>query len=185
MTDFSDDWLTGRVPLSLPLPSVPAEWDLLLLDRDGVLNRHLPGYRTPEDFEILPEVFDALQEWSKRAAHIVIVTNQQGLATGNLTWHQLAEVHRELATQAASRGITIAGFRVCPHEAGTCDCRKPAPGMLNDVLSVATWATPKRTVMIGDSDSDEAAASAAGIEFIRVDAQIGLRQTLTNARPEA
>jgi D-glycero-D-manno-heptose 1,7-bisphosphate phosphatase len=50
---------------------------------------------------------------------------------------------------------------VAPY-AGPCDCRKPAPGLFRDLL--ADYAVdPARSLMIGDSERDLAAARAAGI----------------------
>lgn len=42
--------------------------------------------------------------------------------------------------------------------------RKPSPGMLNDIMRV-TRITPKRALFVGDQETDQQAAAAAGCDF--------------------
>jgi D-glycero-D-manno-heptose 1,7-bisphosphate phosphatase len=77
-----------------------------------------------------------------------------------------------MARELAKAGARIDGFAYCPHhpeavlEAYRRECRrrKPAPGMILDLIRDYK-ADPRRTLMIGDTDTDRRAAEAAGIGF--------------------
>lgn len=173
---LTDDALLGRERSALAPGPVGRTWDLILLDRDGTLNRLRPGYVSdPDELDVLPGVPETLAELKRSGARIVVVTNQRGLATGALTEDQLTQVNRRLADEVSAAGGEIAGFHVCGHQEGECDCRKPAPGLIKQVIQRAPWARPDRIVLVGDSDRDEGAADAAGISFLRVrDSEKGL-----------
>jgi histidinol phosphatase-like enzyme len=57
---------------------------------------------------------------------------------------------------------------VCPHrEQDGCDCRKPAPGLIN-AAAAALGVTAGECVVIGDIVADVAAARAAGARGVLV-----------------
>jgi D-glycero-D-manno-heptose 1,7-bisphosphate phosphatase len=70
----------------------------------------------------------------------------------------------------AEDGARIDAIRYCPHhpEAAVaayrqaCGCRKPAPGLFRDLIA-DYGIDPARSLMVGDSARDLAAAEAAGI----------------------
>lgn len=148
-------------------PSVGGPFDIVFLDRDGTINEQVPGYVSrAEELVLLPGAAPAIARLNRSGCRVVVVTNQQGLATGRLSWEQYhsvaARLDELLARDAAHLDLTV----VCPHRAGTCRCRKPAPGMLLDVLAEAAWATPERCVLVGDNTTDVEAAEAAGIRAV-------------------
>nr|WP_242686749.1 HAD-IIIA family hydrolase [Dermacoccus nishinomiyaensis] len=145
-----------------------------MLDRDGTLNALAPGYRTPDDFALLPGAVDAVARLSAAGCAIVVVTNQQGLATGRLTWAQLSAVNARLIAEVDAAGGRIDDVRLCPHAADTCVCRKPAPGLLCELFDENPHVSRERIVMVGDAETDAAAAAAAGVQFMRCEPTIGL-----------
>ena len=166
---WTDEALLGLDDTPIPPPPGPVPWDLVLLDRDGTLNVHRPGYiASPAELRLRPGVARAVADLTGAGIRTVLVTNQRGLATGRLTREQLLQVHRALVSRLGRAGARLDGIEVCPHENDTCDCRKPRPGMLLHAMARAPWARPERVVMVGDQPSDEAAARAAGVAWLDV-----------------
>lgn len=168
---LSDDELLGecRAPIRRPAGADGSPYDLVLLDRDGTLNVHRPGYiADPVDLQLLPGAAAAVAAANRAGCAVVLVTNQRGMATGALTRGRLLRVHRALLTGLATAGATLDAIQVCPHEKATCDCRKPSGGLVREALRRAPWAAPERCVLLGDQPGDLAAASAAGVNAFRV-----------------
>lgn len=146
----------------------------LFLDRDGVINVDHGYVGTPERFEFIDGAADAIRMATQAGWHVFIVTNQSGVARGFYDEAAVRHLHAWLAEQIRSQGGTIDDVRYCPyHPEGSqtayrraSDCRKPAPGMLLDLLR-AWEVDPASCVMIGDQPSDMAAAEAAGVAGYR------------------
>ncbi|WP_018155782.1 D-glycero-alpha-D-manno-heptose-1,7-bisphosphate 7-phosphatase [Demetria terragena] len=161
---LSEDALLGRDQTPFPAPTTSRPHDLILLDRDGTLNVHRPGYiSSPAELRLLPGAANAVRQLNALGAVVIVVTNQRGLATGALTAEQLVKVHRSLEERLARDGAHLDGIHVCPHDVGECRCRKPLPGLLEQALKRAPWAQVHRCLLLGDQPSDLAAAAALGI----------------------
>lgn len=166
------------VPESLAIASEQvAAWrdkPLVMLDRDGVLNVNHGWVATPERWEWLPGAIEAVKYLNRCGALVAIVTNQAGIARGLYTEAEYLAFERWVADQLALHGAHTDAVYHCPHHPseGTsdltrvCDCRKPAPGMLNAALT-DFGVDAKRAVFIGDTESDMAAAEAAGVRGMR------------------
>lgn len=180
---LTDEELLGRGtdPIAPARPGAP--YDIVFLDRDGTLNQHRPGYvDRPADLVLLPEAVAAVRAVNDSGARAVLVTNQRGVATGVLREADLLAVQRELVRRLAAGGAHLDAVQLCPHAAGTCTCRKPAPGLLTAALGRAPWADPARCILFGDQDSDLKAAWATGVRAVRVD-PAGLRVALLDCPP--
>jgi D-glycero-D-manno-heptose 1,7-bisphosphate phosphatase len=154
----------------------------VFLDRDGVLNRRSSVKRyvtTPEELELLPGAREGLSLLSAHGYGIVIVTNQQGLARGELSSEALGAVHDELRRQVAG-AATILDILVCPHSEGEgCPCRKPQPGLLLE--AARRHAIPlAQTFFVGDNPTDVAAGQAAGTRTI----YLGEPESLAGQTPD-
>lgn len=144
----------------------------VFLDRDGTLNREVDYLADPDALEILPGVHDALLRLRAAGFALVVVTNQSGIARGLLDRATLAEIHRRLEERL---DLKFDAIESCPHhpEFGppelrrTCDCRKPAAGMLRDAAErldldlAGSW-------IVGDSERDLAAGARVGARGILV-----------------
>ena len=79
----------------------------VLLDRDGVINRDLPGsVCSPVEFEILPGAGEAIAELNRKGYHVLVITNQACVGRGDLTADGLEAVHGylNLVSPAAHEG---------------------------------------------------------------------------------
>jgi D-glycero-D-manno-heptose 1,7-bisphosphate phosphatase len=135
----------------------------VLLDRDGVINRDLPGsVCSTSEFELLPGAAQAIAALNRKGYHVLVITNQACVGRGDLTPAGLDSIHQLMQRQIAEHGGRIEGIYVCPHvDADNCDCRKPRSGLVDRARKdhgferAATW-------MLGDSERDIDAALNAG-----------------------
>jgi D-glycero-D-manno-heptose 1,7-bisphosphate phosphatase len=137
---------------------------LVLLDRDGTLNRKAPegDYVTSvAQLALLPGAAAAVRRLNDAGIPVAVVTNQRGVALGRLSEAELDAVHAALRARLDVAGARLDGIYHCPHHAGACRCRKPEPGLLERAgrdLGVPLTAA----AMIGDADSDVEAGRRAG-----------------------
>lgn len=129
----------------------------LFLDRDGVINKHLPGdyVKNIGQFEFLPGVLEAIVKFNQFFSRIVIVTNQQGIGKGLYTEEDLNMVHTFMLDKVKEAGGRIDAVYFCPYLEKNNDlCRKPNVGMGLQAKSDFPEIDFKQSVMIGDSLSD-------------------------------
>jgi HAD superfamily hydrolase (TIGR01662 family) len=138
----------------------------LLLDVDGTLRTTRSGEiypREPDDVQLLPGRREALQSWVEDGYRLFFVSNQSGIASGN--------VSREAVDACFQRtvellGLPISEIAVCPHPAfpAGCFCRKPLPG-LGIYLKQRHDLAREHLVMVGDMASDAEFAAALGAKY--------------------
>lgn len=141
----------------------------LFLDRDGVINRRLPGaYVTdPEDFHFLPGVLEIMPELAQLFHPIIIITNQQGIGKGLMSQADLDRVHSAMIRQIKQAGGRIDGIYTCPHlKTAQCNCRKPKPGLVEQARQDFPAIDLSRAVLAGDSLSDLQLGASLGLQTI-------------------
>jgi D-glycero-D-manno-heptose 1,7-bisphosphate phosphatase len=149
------------MPLKLIQPK-PA----LFLDRDGVINIEKNYLYKKEDFEFIEGIFDVCQVFQDRGFNIFVVTNQSGIARGYYTNEDFDVLTQWMCERFLQKSITIQKVYHCPHHpdiSGSCECRKPKPGMLRQA-DEEFGVDFEHSVLIGDSERDIEAAHAVGIE---------------------
>jgi D-glycero-D-manno-heptose 1,7-bisphosphate phosphatase len=142
----------------------------LFLDRDGVINVDHGYVHRPEHFQLVPGIVDLLRFAQESGFMLVVVTNQSGLARGMFDSRRYAEIEQHMLRLLRDHGIVLTAVYHCPHHpegsvpelAIACDCRKPAPGLIVRA-AVEQGIDLKRSILVGDKESDLKAADAAGI----------------------
>lgn len=149
-----------------PVGSRPA----LFLDRDGTINVDHGYVGARENFQWIDGARAAVARATAAGWHVFVVTNQSGVARGYYGEAAVVALHDWMADEMRRAGGTVDDVRFCPFHPEAAlpayrrvsDWRKPAPGMLLDLIR--TWdLDPARCVLVGDQPSDLAAAAAAGV----------------------
>jgi len=144
----------------LPVQGTPP---VLFLDRDGVVIADRHYLSDPDLVEVLPGVPGAMRR-ARQAGYLVVgVSNQSGLGRGRFTEADFAGVMTRLDQLLQESGAPFDGFFYCPHEPDAgCACRKPRPGMLEELSSRVAW-KPEESWVVGDKESDVALGRQAGL----------------------
>ncbi len=138
----------------------------VFLDRDGVTNRKLPEgqfVRSWRDFEFLPGAESAIAALNRSGRHIIVISNQRGIALGLYTRADVETLHMKLQERMAEHDAHIDAFYYCPHDRNQCDCRKPKTGLFEQVFRDFPEASAQNSIVIGDSLSDIQAARTLGL----------------------
>lgn len=142
----------------------------VFLDRDGTINVRPPAgdyIRKWDEFRFLPGIVDWIRIFNALEFLTVVVTNQRGVARGLISQANLDEIHRKMTLEIERGGGRVDEILCCPHEVGTCGCRKPKPGLV--LKAQARWDIDlAASVLIGDSDADRDLAAVCGMTFVRV-----------------
>jgi D-glycero-D-manno-heptose 1,7-bisphosphate phosphatase len=150
---------------------------LVLIDRDGVINRDSASYiKSAEEWVPLPGSLEAIAALTRAGCNVVVITNQSGVARGLFSEQTLAEIHEVMSRAVEAAGGRIAAVFYCPHHPDDgCECRKPKPKLLLDAAEA--FGVPIETVpFIGDKASDVEAAEAAGARAIYIGRENGLSE---------
>lgn len=129
----------------------------LFLDRDGVINERLPQQYvcSRDQFHFLPGIPESFPLLTPIFNRIIIVTNQQGIGKGLMTISQLEVIHNFMRSSIRKMGGTIDGIYYCGHKTDEVpNHRKPSPYMAYQAKKDFPEIDFKRSIMVGDQDSD-------------------------------
>jgi len=152
-----------EIPRHLIRPAV-------FFDRDGVLNEDKGWVGDRERFVWLEGSKHAVGLVNDAGYHAFVVTNQAGVAKGFYAEADVEALHTWMRGELLEAGAMIDDIKYCPHHVDAvteqyrrdCSMRKPKPGMVNALCE--RWSVDRSgSFLIGDKESDLAAAAAAGI----------------------
>lgn len=162
-------------PLRLP-PATHTEplhplIECVIFDADATLRRcTVADQACPNrdgEWELIAGVKErlALIQWKERGIRVGIASNQAGVALGYLTEETAHELLWDMFKEAFGFYGRADLIQLCPHppEVG-CNCRKPRPGMI-DLIRFEARASKRKTLFVGDLESDRQAAENAGVHF--------------------
>ena len=146
------------------------EIKVVLLDRDGTINKETGHLHRMDEFEPIPGSLEALKLFVEKGIKIYVITNQAGIAKGFYTEEDFRAFTAEMLRGFRSRGVVITDLLYCPHHpegsvpayARECPCRKPGTGLLEEVLR-REGLPPEEAVLVGDKNSDIEAGRSLGM----------------------
>lgn len=136
---------------------------LIILDRDGVINEDSDAFiKCTEEFVPIPGSLEAIVRLNQAGYRVVVASNQSGIARGLFDYATLEKIHQKLHRLLNGMGGHIDAIFFCPHGPDDgCRCRKPLPGLLEEIgerLNVPLTDVP----VVGDSLRDLQAAREVG-----------------------
>jgi D,D-heptose 1,7-bisphosphate phosphatase len=145
----------------------------VFLDKDGTLIKDVPYNVDPEKISLEPFAIEALKLLQDKLYDLFVVSNQSGVALGYFSEADLVPVRNKIDQLLQEGCVHLKAFYYCPHHKNgvvetytkTCDCHKPAPGMLlraareHNISLAGSW-------MIGDILNDVEAGKKAGCKTI-------------------
>ena len=151
-------------------PAPTARKPVIFVDRDGTLIEEPPDGQVDSlsKIRLMPGVFAALLELTRRGFGLVMVTNQDGL--GSVSYPESAfRTCQEFILQAfGSQGIDFEAVFFCPHLGDDgCACRKPRTGLVDQYLENHPIDLA-RSAVVGDRPTDLEFARALGVRGFTV-----------------
>lgn len=142
---------------------------LVILGRDGVINR-LPeqGLRRVDDWQALPGSPEAIARLNHAGLRVVVITEQQGLADGNLELDTVNLIHARMHQVLSRVGAHVDAIFTCPREPeANCDCAASSPQLYREIaerFSLGISGVP----VVSDNTDHLLAAREAGALALRV-----------------
>lgn len=160
----------------------------VFLDRDGTLIEERHYLRSLDEVALFPWSADALRVLRDGGFAVVVTTNQAGVARGFFDEAFVRATHAHLDALLAGSGVRVDGYYYCPHHPDgvvadytvACDCRKPAPGML-EAAARDLGLDLSRSYVVGDRWLDVELALNAGARGLLV--RSGYGRSIEHERP--
>jgi D-glycero-D-manno-heptose 1,7-bisphosphate phosphatase len=158
---------------------------LVVLTRDGVINQDTLDYvKSPEAWKPLPGSLEAIAALNRAGIRVAVATNESGISRGLFDIDQLTAIHCQMHDELEKVGGQVDMVLFCPHApSDDCDCRKPRPGMLQQIAERALVDLSEIT-LIGVCARDLQAALTAGARPVLILSEKGEKDLLEFTRSE-
>ena len=128
---------------------------VVFVDRDGTINIDHGYVHRIEDWEFVDQSPEALSILMRKNFKLAVVSNQAGIADGRYDSDAVNTLHNHLEQLLEDSGVSIDAIAYCPHDRdGNCNCRKPKPGLAQNVEEQIGPIDYANSWVIGDKESD-------------------------------
>jgi histidinol-phosphate phosphatase family protein len=142
--------------------------NLIILDRDGTINRDFGYTHKLSDLVVLTKNLEIIKKFVDENSIVLCVTNQSGIGRGYFTTYEASSFNSALSHEIKKYQIAVDTFFMCPHTPDSnCMCRKPRTLMVEMALSYSKVPL-SRSIFIGDSKTDSETCHKLGMKFIQV-----------------
>ena len=143
----------------------------IFVDRDGTLCERNGLVADPEQLRLMPSAAAAVRRFNSRGWQVIVVTDQPGVAFGELDEDILADIHERLRGLLLEQGARLDGIYHCPHHPEgkveryrrDCACRGPGIALFQrarDEMGIDL----DDSLFVGRSAGALQAAAACGIK---------------------
>ncbi len=147
----------------------------VFFDRDGTLNVEVGHMIRLNHFEMYPFASRAVKQVNDAGLLVIVITNQSGVARGFFPEEHVHTANAQLVQHVQADGARIDRIYYCPHHPEgpvekymqTCNCRKPAPGMLEQAAA-EFGIQLNQSFVVGDRFVDIEAAHRVGASSVLV-----------------
>jgi mannose-1-phosphate guanylyltransferase / phosphomannomutase len=151
----------------------------IFIDRDGVINKEVDNLCSIEEFELLPEVTEAIKQINQSEFLAIVITNQPVIAKGWCSFEQLNEIHKKMESLLGEQNAFVDKIYYCPHHPDKgfegeveelkiqCNCRKPKIGMIEEAVEKFNIDL-SNSYFIGDTTTDIKTGINAGLKTFLV-----------------
>jgi D,D-heptose 1,7-bisphosphate phosphatase len=147
----------------------------IFLDRDGTIIHQVELLHKFSQVKLFRGSVPAIRKFNELRYLVVVITNQPVIARGIIGPKEVRNIHALLRDRLKKKGAVVDAFYFCPHHPKanvkkyrmTCDCRKPAPGMILKATKEHNIDL-RKSFLIGDSTQDVGAGNRAKVRTILV-----------------
>ncbi len=159
------------------------------LDRDGTVCEEVGYIKDVDQLQLIEGSAEAIRIINRHGWKTIIISNQSGIARGFMDESDVDAVNNALLARLNHQNAYIERIYYCPHHPQgnapyniSCDCRKPAGGML---LQAATELDIdlKQSLVIGDKLTDVETANRLDIPGILVLTGFGAEESKSMHNP--
>ena len=158
---------------------------LVVLDRDGVINLDSVHFiKSTSEWIPISGSLEAIALLNQSGYRVAIATNQSGISRGLFDMVTLNAIHDKMHRALAQLGGRIDAIFYCPHSAeDNCTCRKPKPGMMEEIGS-RFGVDLKAVPIVGDALRDLQAGAVLGMQPMLVRTGKGEETLAAGGLPE-